>query len=98
MVNGTVVIVQWLSLTDKCFAQTRLGYSIPANASPRRIERHSKRTWLRSLSKYQIVQEKRRGSVSATGATPYSNVTDSFGDVARLAFYVEELPIGGVLS
>jgi hypothetical protein len=40
------------------------------------------------------VREKRRGSVSATGATPYSNVTDSFGDVARLAFYVEELPIG----
>jgi hypothetical protein len=44
------------------------------------------------------VQENRRGSVSAAGATPYSNVTDSFGDVARLAFYVEELPIGGVLS
>ena len=68
------------------------------NASPRRIERQSKRPWPRSLSKYQIVREKRRGSVSATGATPHRNVTDSFGDVARLAFYVEDLPIGGVLS
>jgi hypothetical protein len=34
-----------------------------------------------------------RGSASATGGTPYSNVTDSSGDVARLAFYVEDLPI-----
>ena len=57
-----------------------------ANAGPRLIETPSKRTWLSSLSKYQIVQKKRRGSVSATGATPYSNVTDSSSDVARLAF------------
>jgi hypothetical protein len=40
-----------------------------------------------------IVPKERRGSVSATGATPYSNSATGLADVARLAFYLQILPI-----